>query len=471
MTEYAPNSADTQNNLHELNEVLDASFASLSEQIPELRDNPEILSSVRELVEEFEIKPSFFSEPARGLLLSGIAARWAKSAPDDVKEKTYVADIVTLLAHEHSDLLAEFSEQVKLDNEEFDDATRVRVYDRYTDRALSDEIQEMMSSGLIPQIEATKERLGITAENEDEYTIRVLSIADENDTNSLSAPAPDYSLGIRSSELAAQVQLKDDVKAWKKGLIERNMAFARELGVEEQFAPAWVTVLDGHKTLCISTALAEKIRDPQVIENSPLASQGVDRDVAVLAHEYTHTQGGVTLDGGVTFGINAEELRAEHFSGDRHGYQDIKRFFAQYRIITGHSVKDGFDTRVKGGTSTEVLGDIANRVGLARMVDLALASPKNYIEHQSNVFIKEAYNYMGGFDGVLEGIYQDEVAAGRAEDIKERLEESARVIAEGEQRNPGLIDMFENMTVRFGLSFMTRKLTARAREIYRQEAA
>lgn len=468
-----PEPAQEAEYLSDAQHAFEAQLGELVVIVPEIQARPEIMEAGKELVSEFDIKPSLFEDRGRSVVFTGIASRWAevreKTDESSYKEKVFLANTIALLAHEHSDALQPAHEAIKAEDEHVDAETAHRVYEKYTDKQLSEAVKNKIAEGFL---NTTKQKLGITPENEDEYDLRVLSIGDDAQTYGLDAPAIDYSLPFNHPNYVAAVQLADGVKDWKRGLEARSKQFANELGLESVFAPAWVTDIKGKRTLCITSALAEKVLDPDVIENTNWYNEDyLERDLAILAHEYTHTQGGIILDNEVTFGINIEELRAEHFSGNKQGYQDIKGFFADYRALTGEDVASEFGARVKGGTAAEVYGLIANRIGLSKMVELILASPNNYVNEQTNSYRKEVHAYIGGFDGVEKSILEAEIKAGNGAEIEQRITSSARRILEIAAQSTSFdIEFWANYRNRQGLNVVTDLIAEQAKKLQQEQA-
>jgi hypothetical protein len=192
----------------------------------------------------------------------------------------------------------------------------------------------------------------------------------------------------------------------------------------------------------------------------------LEHDLAILAHEYVHTQGGLLLDRDVNFGVNLEELRAEHFAGNKQGYQDIKGLFSDYDVLTGHNIPEEFDTRPKGGTAAEVYGSIANRVGLSAMLELLMAAPKNYIAGQSNKYVRDAYSYIGGFDGVEHRIWEAEVAAGRGAEIEKRMTTMAQKLSAivTDSSSAFSVEFWQNYRKGQGLNLVTDEIAARLQD-------
>lgn len=429
--------------------MLQESFASfnqasieLSKHIPEITGRPEIAEAGKELIEEFGLKPSLFDSQDRAVVFAGIASRWASTKETGKEsEKAFVADTIALLAYEHSDKLTDAALIIESDNKEFGGEAKVKAYNRYTDKHLTEVVKQSIEKGFLDSV---KKRLKIDESNEEPYDIRVLSIANEHQT---------FEFGYSDQ----------DVNEWRDGLGARAQKLAKELGYDDLFAPAWVTDIDGVRTICISSAMAEKIENPAAFTDK----DALTRDYAYLEHEYTHTQGSVMVDKEIFFGINMEELRAEHFSGNKHGYQDIKGFFGGYHVITGHDIELEFDKVPKGGTVTEMWGAIANKVGLSVMLEIMMASPRNYVQNQANTFQKEAFNHIGGYDGILERLYNVSLASGDGPSISDRLDKAAQRLVEIDATNPefDFLESFEAYRAGHSLRFMTRKYVNRAREL------
>jgi len=414
-----------------------AQLNELGKTIPEIEQKREALKNTGiEIVEEFGIGPDFFDDDGRSLVFTAISSRWATNkerepGEDRDREQTFLADTIALIAYKHSDKLGEARKIIEEKGSPISKEMRQMVYDKYTDKEYSELMRKKIDDeGLLNKV---KKRLGITAENEDPYEVRVLSInhSEHDQTYGLDAPMPNYELPSGSSILESDVRLQEAVKNWKDGLVKRGDTFASELGLDSLFAGAWVTTLNGKQILCISSALAEKLIDPKVTENTFWYTKNdQNRDLAILEHEYTHTQGGVNVDREVAFGINLEELRAEHYSGNTMGYQDIKGFFVDIAVATGFHPNEIFDQRKKGGSTVEVFGDIVRSIGMARMLEVVLASPKNYIEDQSNEFVQAVYEYLGGFDGIIKRLIDDQNAAGKGRGMEVRIIERAQKMAE-----------------------------------------
>jgi hypothetical protein len=376
--------------------------------VPELTERHlAIEASGAALIEQYGLKKEMFESPERTLVFLGLAARRSKQMYVDIdaSEATYIDDSMLALAHNYSDELG-VRWTMSEERHEPPPEEAMRVYDRYTDRQLSEVLTKAINSGSLTDV---KTRLGLTSENEVDFEIRVLTISGDGRAHGLRPKFPEQ-LPKEFRELQPVLDdyevTRKQVRDWEAGLKERGNTFATEMGADNIFAEAWVSHIGDKQLLCLASPLAEKLLDRSLTENaSYYDNETFTRDWAILEHEFTHTQGGVLLDEDVNFGINVEELRAEHFSGNNQGYQDIKGLFLDYTTLTGQSLTDIMAALPKGGEPIDVYSSIANQVGVESMVELLQCSPKNYFSAQSNPHNRAAFEHIGGYDGVLTKIH------------------------------------------------------------------
>jgi len=231
--------------------------------------------------------------------------------------------------------------------------------------------------------------------------------------------------------------------------------------------PAWVATYGDKQFLCISTALAQKIVNPSIIENTSwYTDEDLKRDFAFLEHEYTHTQEGASIDNDIKFGISLEERRAEYFSGDKHGYADTKAFFYDYAVLTGHKITDEFDALPMGGTAGELLGAVANHTGLSLMAEVALIVPNPYKDEQRKTsFGENIQDYIGGYDGFEKKLLEAQLAAGNGEAIEARVTEAAKRIMANDTGNDSFTDIWAGYRRGQGLGFVTDIISAKVKEL------
>lgn len=428
------------------NEAFAVSLNEIAVNIPEVEESREAIQAAgAELIESFGIKPELFEAPFRSMIFTSISSRLAKlnegePQPSDRQEKEFIADATLLLAQrftdDYPDLRASLDEGDN-PNQLSEDGIEA-IYDKYTDTEHSKAVAEAIKGGLLDDV---KKRMNITDENESPYDVRVLSISSGTmDTYGLFTAYPELPDGWTDLPKDERDRLIRDAEdyansgsIWSEGLEKRSKDMKDSLG-SEGTAPAWVTTVNGRKQLCISLPLAEKILyKDEVTSGTPRYSdKDYEHDFAVLEHEFTHTQEGFIDPAlGIDFGVSIEELRAEHFSGNKAGYGDVKSFFSDLALLTGEHVVDAFDeAENKGRDPVEILKPLANQVGIDRIVELMAVVPKNYAEEQSNAVRKGLHAHVGGYDGMLEKLYAERVARGEKDLIAQRIEKRAKRLLE-----------------------------------------
>lgn len=402
-----------------------------SEVVPEIGENRELLETTgKELIDKYQIGEEFFGDDGRALTFTAIANRWA--TVERPYEKVFLEDALTLLAAEHSAPLKEINDWVvahESDTKNYDEETAMTVYDRYTHNELTEKMRAAVNNDLLADV---KESLGVTADNEDPFDLRVLSIGTEYTRNGIRPPAfPDRDSLKGSDEdkeaqnNAASAQHADFTR-WSKGLDRRTEEFKQAIG-QKEVAPAWINRFEKHGTvLCIPMTTAEKLLSPEITENDRYYTEtDRAREIATLKHEYTHTQGGLTLNNGISFGIGLEEIRAEYFSGNKMGYQDAKAFDLSLGMITGKSSPFYFKEKIKGGDPFSVYGELASRIGLNRLLEVIMVRPNNYDADQSNLLQANIAEHLGGYDAVLNRLREDQIAAGKEAEVEERITQVA----------------------------------------------
>jgi len=141
-----------------------------------------------------------------------------------------------------------------------------------------------------------------------------------------------------------------------------------------------------------------------------------------------------------------------------------------YQTITGENPKEMFDKLLKGGTSQEIYASIAKRVGLARMLEVVMASPNNYIAGQGNQISKKAHEYLDGYDGIQHRLIEQEIAAGHEDELDERIEKRARIVHEVIGKDSGQEWLWDYKR-KHGLNVVTDRVNMRAEELGLKQAA
>lgn len=446
-------------------------------ELTELQDT-RVQESAALLASEFSIDKSFFEGEkgeARTLLLCSVASNLAaleasgKNSSSNPEDYEFIADMTMIVAMDFVQGFDEITRDAKLEmHGPLSETAKEQILKKYTSPELTTALQEKIdSTDLLTNI---KSKLGITEENEDPYELVVLSVS-SSDTSIFGFDSnveyPDDKLWKTDRELALQ-QYEDATNAadlarnWEADLIANTEKFAHEYG-QDVVPPAFIDKLEGTTYLCLSADTAERIAYSEDRSNRSkyYSEDDFKRDVAFLRHEYVHTQGGLLSEN--LIGITLEERRAELFSGDHHGYQDVKHFLQDIRLVTGYDIVGQIEARTKGGAMEDVLADIAQNIGLSEVVKIAASFPKNYVEQQSNQILKSAAKYTGGYNGVVEHLakrVQSEGLGGGELAMQQRIDQEVERVA---KINPDFVESwlsYRKQTSEYGTALIQARVKA-----------
>jgi hypothetical protein len=387
-------------------DIAQHAFAGIQAELSELVDSA-TLESINErgaeLIDTYQISPELFESPVHTLMFAAIAKRAGEIPADDTAGREFIADATMLLALQHSGRY----ESVKnaIDTDPDDNHELAATYEKFTDQELTTEMEHAIESGLLTDV---RERLGVTADNEDSYEIRVLNLSDEY---SLAPLRPSRTVDDTPEQTAAITADRAIYDAYAGTMLANLKQFTAEAGVEGRIPPAWNTQIEGKTVLCLPSPVAKVLLDPSVVKNrsfSRVEDAGERSDQArlqsLIEHEYAHTQGGVALDHQAYFGMTLEEYRVENASGNKNGYADAKIFVRQLEVMTGFDAAEYFDRNGKQA-SEHFFNDMASVVGIDAMLEIALVPPAQYLE-DTRQMQQSVNNYLGGYNGVLTRLHE-----------------------------------------------------------------
>ncbi len=415
------------------NEQFRQSVAYWSEALPEVTAQQDAIErGGANLIEEFAIQPEFFDDHGRSLFFLSLAARNAdlESSKDELTvdnyttQKEFIGSATAMLVNEYSGIYDSFAHLLSLGGEVSPEAKRA-AYDEFTLPDLTADLKQAIDEGLLDDIKA---RMGITAENEDDYDVRVLDIA---------------GVGPVLGGMYPQRPITDNeqvIEEWRNDLrsfvryqkdLETKAARFQQLAGMSQVPPAWVSMVDGRPSLNIPRPIAEKLFRPETLPRFASYTDS-DRavDLSVVKHEYAHTQGGLHIDFKQFIGIAFEERRAEFYSGDGAGYQDAKAFILDLAVLGIVNTYRWLREHPKGGDPVEFYAGIARSAGLQNMLEMALLSPVNYIDRAGH-FQQSVDRYLGGQDAFTRRLYEQRTAnPGTAGLVSEGLEKMVAMLVE-----------------------------------------
>ena len=304
---------DTDHDHSDLNMVLD----EYANNFPEVAGDYEAYrEAITNLTHELELSKDYFESPFRTLMLFGVAGRRVnaeKSSEEErLREREFSLDVMAIVAngYANSDAMLAARQLVEDSEQGYNEDTVAKAFDRYTDKKLTAELKQLIENGLLDDV---KQRLGITADNEDDYDLRVVSAAvPQGMVNSglrfVSAQHTDTykDASIKDRTILDQeaTEATASLQHWHDGLLQRGVEFAGEMGLDTLPSEAWLTVIKGRQTLVVTSPIAETIINTSLREsNLRHLSTYLPTALASLEHEYTHAQGGVNQGSGSSIGL------------------------------------------------------------------------------------------------------------------------------------------------------------------------
>ncbi len=384
-----------------------------------IKSPTEVAQNLSVLNHEFGISAEAYEDTTTSILLTGVAELTAElearkegmTIGQYGAEMEYVADLVMGIAGEHTVFSEQHEEGLKQGGFNPSDEHMMHVLDKYSQPELSKGLSDHIAGEALDGVRAA---IGIDKSMESPFEVRVLSIGDDSAEYGL---IPSINWEDQKIDTDEEIYIREK---YKKDMNDRADSFNSELGRSEGFAPAWVmTFDDGKRVLCVTSGFAEKILYPEEDRAEYYDDRAREGDVALLEHEYTHTQQAITTKAGI--GISLEELRAEYFSGNKHGYIDVKRTVNGIRAVTGVSVEDSF-VAAELNSRDSVITDLAKTLGLQNTLDLMAAIPSNYASDEKvSPFIRGIVNHNGGLSGSLKRIYDRTLKEQGAEIVESRV--------------------------------------------------
>ncbi len=378
----------------------------------EVEDKKKVKESLTILIDEFEIDNDALSGTKNELVMTAIASRMSKL--EDIKdvgrhgqEKEYIADLVMLSVGENT----QFSDLLESSFNEVSDNEIKMALDKFTQPEVTKDMDKYIRGA---EFDELRKKLGITSE--DDMEVRVLSIVDDQKTQLY---------GLRRRSTVYDAEETSYITDYESGLVKNGRDFAESTGRKELFAPAWVDTLENGTTyLCLSLPTAEKVLYQEEDRADYYGNQELGGDIAMVMHEYTHTRNRLSLsDTHTGLGTALEELRAEHFSGNKHGYTDIKKFFQGMKMLTGYSPESSFDMK-DGYDESKFLLDIVDHVGLDGLLDAFTVMPKNYAEDdQASGIMRSVVGHDSGVSGSFENLYSDMVNRFGEEVVQQNIDD------------------------------------------------
>jgi len=409
---------------------------ALSLELPEVAETRGVIEQGgKAIAQEFGLHSELLDDEAHSLYFIAIAQRNGQleqrhEAEGDfdtyTTEKQLIYDAMALAALDKSDNYESYKKQICTE-EEVAPEVEEEIYEKYTNKEATEEMERAIAAGLLDDV---KSRLGVCAENEDPYRIRVLNIWGNHPLRCDMSPSIPPGLEAKPYNDPEWADYNKKVAAYdeyEKALKDSGKEFALSLKSEDDIPMAWKSTINGVKTLLLPLPIMEKLlhRDEKCSER--YSDDDLSRDKAILEHEYVHTQGGLLLDEKSLIGVAAEELRAEKFSSNKQGYNDIKEAAIFMLIMTGYNLVQDLETHEKGGKIEDLFKTMANNIGLQRTLELGLTTPSSagYMNEDISPMRAEVARQLGGLNGFVERLHKDTIESNKGEYVDKRFMQMA----------------------------------------------
>ena len=389
-----------------------AEFAEIEEQVVGIK---------AELIERHKISPEFFQDKIKSLIFLAIAQRQKRIREQHLPleaadaEQALIDQMVILLTLDQSGNYSNYEKDIHNGSGEPDHLVEP-VIDKFTQPALTAELKKSIAEGLLDDVKAA---LGVTTQTEQPYDIRVLSVGDQESTTGM-YPSLTEEMNADSDhpELPAMYEAWDQIDEYMAGLEANKQEYMARVGNKGPLPIAWVEHIGDRIVLCMPQHYIEKILHTDQPRANFYDDHAREGDFAYLKHEYVHTQNPVAPKNQLFFGMGFEERRAEFFSGDRHGYQEIKGLYQDVETLSGVSITELIRRNAQSPFSFYV--DLAKSLGLEAMLELSVLGPLVYMTEERPMY-KKIFDQLGGYDGFLGRLHDQVLATGGEEAMNDRM--------------------------------------------------
>lgn len=323
-----------------LGEAYDSFYASGVKDF-EPSKKEQTLTALNDLASGFAIDQSFYQDKANVLIALGIASLYAG---DSANKEAYRNELYLLATPYLSALPSGISDQYFQTTRTSDEET-LKIFDKYTDKALSAQLNQTITSSGVTQEAATKLKLG--------------------DAGKL---APYHIVALDFDNAS-----------------DRQKEFAKEHYMYGAQPKMWVESVGSHIYIFFAKNYAQEfIKDPNGAQRSS------------VIHEFIHAQSPFNRG---DLGRAIEERRAENFSGDKSSYFDAKQLFIYSDVFSGINMIDLLNQTPTDPASFYLA--LYSKYGVAGANHILASWPTVYLGDPSEA-VKKVNDMSGGMNGAIE---------------------------------------------------------------------
>lgn len=367
-----------------------------------------VLETTSIIAEEIELDSTFFERPAHTIMLLAIADAWSMTNPvsapstDQSSQRDALVDAALMLTGSASGVVRGMESHDSLASARYAGNIadpRDQAYINFLD-SINDPVRAAHVESLLKQpgegsfLAEQRRALGLSTREERPYTVSVLCAVDSRnefiDAGRFEQPDLPTSDGGKLSRRDrkrqdAALNQEAIIISYTKPYLSAMRSYQEHFAAD--FGPlpiaAALTRLDGRQTLYIRANDADTIINTYSKtyskKQTAVSSETLIPSLAVLKHEYLHTQKSLTLGAHGTIGHIFEERKAELLSGDHNGYKAIKDLFEYVSQVSGLDLLNSLRTSFQRPDAlSTLLADITPVLGFSDMLRLMTAMPPEY---------------------------------------------------------------------------------------------
>lgn len=369
----------------------------------------EVTKTAAMIAEDIGLQADYFKRPANTILMAGIASVWlqnqakSESAPHNPKladERAMLVDVALMAAGRQSAFVNELAagghKEAKRYVQEGDPESAAAKAESYLETINDPEMAERVRDLLAVEGEGSvlyrqRQGLGVTAETEDPFEVKVLQLGAKWDLiNAGVLPKPEWPKDIKdhaayqaaSAKANATLQEQEEkYEVYRRNQEQYDEQFGEEMG---DLAPAFVNRSGNKTTLYIKAATAAKLlliakEGPNFDEVKDQDDYSITEPVATVRHEYVHTQKNLAMGERMQLGLVLEERKAEYISHDKLGYQDVKFFLNDLGMAQGIDFNEHLEAALQHPDALSALmAWSATNLGLRNTLLLMAGKPLPY---------------------------------------------------------------------------------------------
>lgn len=362
------------------------------------------------MAHEAGLKADFFEDTSSVVLLTAIADSWVSNEQRAVdnpyderigREREMLADVLLMAAGGSSEYLQELSaNNPELASRYLPTETSTQgkeseaFYDSISDAELADKVKTIFSdNGEGAFLDAQRAALGINSGNEKPFEVRVLNMGNQYEfkragvLGNIKWPeftkdptaVEKYMDGIQTKAATLEhgrqqkfmQPFKDNEKRYEQELKEKQGNLPAAFVSFNSGRPPVLTLRAPEAHLLINYMSGKKVAMDDEAD--------LERSLAVLRHEYAHTQKYLHRGEHVQLGLNLEERKAELVSGDKQGYLDVKYMMTDLSGATGVNIVEELGTALlEEDALGAFLSSSATKIGLRNTLLLMATKPLPY---------------------------------------------------------------------------------------------